>query len=129
MNARTTSLLSIFTLIALSQVAVAGPTADANKLKAERLALANAKTKYTKAKAAYAKKPKDAKLKKGYIDAAVAYGTTTMNSGALTPREKYPIALAVYREVLKLDPKNKEALNNSKMIEEIYKSMGRPVPK
>ncbi len=129
MNTRTTSLLSIFTLIALSQVALAGPTADASKLKAERLALTNAKAKYTKAKAAYTKKPKDAKLKKAYIDATVAYGTTTMNSGALTPREKYPAALNLYREALKLDPKNKEALNNSQMIAEIYKSMGRPIPK
>jgi tetratricopeptide (TPR) repeat protein len=52
-----------------------------------------------------------------------------MTSPALTPKEKYPKALALFREALKVDPKNKVALENKNMIEQIYKSMGRPIPK
>ena len=37
-------------------------------------------------------------------------------------------ALKYYREVLKADPKNEEALKNKKQIEDIYESMGMPIP-
>ncbi len=84
---------------------------------------------YETAKAQYKKKPKDQKLKATYVKATVTLGTMTMNSPDLGPKDKYPGALRLYREALALDPKNKEALANKKMIEDIYKSMGRPIPK
>lgn len=96
----------------------AKPSADLASLK---------KTQGT-AKAAFNKSPKDAKAKSAYIAATVKLGTATMNSEDLPPREKYRGALALYREALKLDPKNNEALANKKLIEDIYKSMGRPIP-
>ena len=80
------------------------------------------------AKATFEKTPKDAKLKSAYVDATVRLGTATMNAEELPPREKYRGALALYREALKLDPKNKEAIANKKLIEDIYKGMGRPIP-
>ena len=80
------------------------------------------------AKAAFDKNPNDAKAKSAYIAATVKLGTATMNAEELPPREKYRGALTLYREALKLDPKNKEALANKKLIEDIYKSMGRPIP-
>lgn len=83
--------------------------------------------KYESAKKALAAKPKDKGLQKAFVVAGCRYGTASMN-GELPPRVKYRQALRVYREVLKVDPKNKEAGNNSKMIIDIYKSMGRPVP-
>jgi hypothetical protein len=51
-----------------------------------------------------------------------------MNDPKLTPKEKYPKALELYRDALALDASNKEANKNKAMIEAIYKSMGRPVP-
>ncbi len=83
--------------------------------------------KYESAKKALAAKPKDKKLKQAFVVAGCRYGTASMN-GDLPARVKYRQALRVYREVLKVDPKNKEASNNSKMIVDIYKQMGRPVP-
>lgn len=57
-----------------------------------------------------------------------AEGTKIMNDPKLTPKEKYPKALDLYRDALALDPSNKEAKENKAMIEAIYKSMGREVP-
>jgi hypothetical protein len=84
---------------------------------------------YTAAKAAYAKKPKDKKAKDRFIAAATKYGHESMTSDALPPRVKYRQTLRIYREVLKLDPKNPVAKPESDLIIKIYKDMGRPVPK
>jgi lipoprotein-anchoring transpeptidase ErfK/SrfK len=47
---------------------------------------------------------------------------------ALPPREKYPNALAIFRNALKIDPDNVLAKDGVKLIEDVYASMGRPVP-
>ena len=83
---------------------------------------------YDAAKKTLAAKPKDAKAKVAYVAAGDRYATATMMSPDLDRKAKYRDALKVYREVLKVDPKNHEAKNNSDMIVSIYKSMGRPVP-
>ena len=46
----------------------------------------------------------------------------------LSPKKKYRTALLRYRRVLELDPNNSEAAENKKQIEDIYQSMGMPVP-
>lgn len=46
----------------------------------------------------------------------------------LPPKEKYKPALQRYRRVLELDPKNEEAAANKMQIEDIYRSMGKPIP-
>jgi hypothetical protein len=46
----------------------------------------------------------------------------------LSPKKKYKPALQRYRRVLELDPANAEALKNKKQIEDIYESMGMPIP-
>lgn len=99
--------------------------AESAKQKAQ---LAASEKVYKAAKAAYQAKPSP-KTKKAYVDATVAFGTKTMMAPVLAPRQKYRGALALYREALKLDPKNKEALNNKKLIEDIYTQMGMPIPK
>jgi hypothetical protein len=55
-------------------------------------------------------------------------GYRVMNAGSLAPREKYPQALRHFGMVLKASPNHKEAAAHKKLIEDIYKSMGRPVP-
>lgn len=47
---------------------------------------------------------------------------------ALAPREKYPQALKMFRESLEIDPNNALAKDSIKLIEDIYTSMGRPLP-
>lgn len=96
---------------------------------AEKKKIAQAEKVYSDAKRSYTAKKSDPKLKKAYVKATVSLGTLVMTSVALPPKEKYPRALGLYREALKVDPNNKEAKENAKMIEDIYKSMGRPVPK
>ena len=46
----------------------------------------------------------------------------------LPAKEKYPKALEMFAEALKVDPQNKLALDSKSMIEGIYESMGKPVP-
>ncbi len=47
---------------------------------------------------------------------------------ALAPREKYPQALVMFRDALQIDPNNALAKDSITLIEDIYTSMGRPVP-
>lgn len=85
-------------------------------------------SEYKAAKAAYTKKPKDAGLKKKYVDATYALGLGTMYAENLPPRQKYSGALDYFREVKKANPKHKGAIDNYDMIAKIYRQMGKPVP-
>jgi hypothetical protein len=78
--------------------------------------------------AAYKAKPKSPELKKALADAYLAKADALMNDPAAPPRMKYPGALRAYRSVLQYDASNAKAQQNIKTIEDIYKSMGRPVP-
>ena len=109
-------------LLVLAAFVAAGAQIPAEK------ALANYKTAYLAAKKRLAATPKDKKVRAAFVVAGDRYATATMTADSLPPRTKYRDALRLYREVLKVDPKNREAANNSKMIIDIYKSMGRPVP-
>ncbi len=80
------------------------------------------------AKTAYLKKTSNPTLKQKYVAATVKLGTATMMSEKLDRKVKYAKALKFYREALKLDPKNVEAKNNKDLIEDIYRSMHRPIP-
>ncbi len=51
-----------------------------------------------------------------------------MYEANLSPKKKYKPALKRYNRVLELDPNNTEAKDNKKQIEDIYQSMGKPIP-
>lgn len=74
-------------------------------------------------------KPKDAKLKLKAAEAYYQAGHAAEYSPNLSPRVKYRAALRDYRVALALDPTHKKAAAEKKTIEDIYKSMGREVPK
>lgn len=112
------------TLLLASTVTAQSKTVSPERAKLDRLAKV-----YREAKAKHLKAPKDAKLKTAFVKATVDFGTATMTSPILAPKDKYPAALRLYREALKLDPKNKEATANKKTIEDIYRGLGRPIPK
>ena len=80
-------------------------------------------------RAAFEKSPKDQKAKGAYLDAAFRYAEVVFVTPALPPKTKYPAALRAYRDIVKVEPKHKEAVKKIALIEGIYKSMNRPIPK
>lgn len=113
-------------VLLLSASAFAQKPFDEKKELAE---LARLEKLQTTAKAAYLKTPKDAKKKKTYVELTLTYANNLQASMALGSKQKYPKALRLYREVLKVEPSNKDAKFNKDRIEAIYKSMGMPIPK
>jgi len=80
------------------------------------------------ANAAYKSKPSSA-TKKKLVDLTVDLASKTMDCTDLTPHEKYPAALRLYRQALSLDPSNPDANAAADTIVKIYHQMGMPVPK
>ena len=81
-----------------------------------------------RAVAKLAKKPNDAKLKTETAEANYQVGYAMMMNPDLPPRVKYPGALKKFNRTLDLNPKHAKAAHDKKTIEDIYKSMGRPIP-
>lgn len=77
---------------------------------------------------AHEKSPGDAGALAKLIAAKTEYGVKLMEDGTVPPMMKYRPALKAFKEVLALDPGNKEASARKAVIEDIYRSMGRPVP-
>ncbi len=73
-------------------------------------------------------KSKSESDKKKCIEMQLRAANYLMFEADLPPKEKYKPALQRFRRVLELDPKNEEALANKTEIEDIYKSMGKPIP-
>jgi hypothetical protein len=75
------------------------------------------------------KSPKDAKVKKAYVDSGVKYEQAVyLGVNKLSPSIKYRATLALCRMVLAVDPKNAQCKKDEDQIIAIYKQMGRPVP-
>jgi tetratricopeptide (TPR) repeat protein len=119
--------LTILVAAVLSVGALAQPADPAIEKEKKEIKRLEARHKATEA--AFTKAPRSQAAKKAHVEATVRLATTVMNARSLAPKDKYPRALRLYRQALKLDPANKEAKANSKMIEDIYKSLGRPIPK
>ena len=79
------------------------------------------------AEAKFMKSKSDAD-KKEYILKQMTAANYLMFEANLSPKKKYKPALQRYNKVLELDPKNAEAMENKKQIEDIYQSMGMPIP-
>ena len=95
---------------------------------AEKQNIAKLLKNHSAIKAAFKKNPKDAKLKKKYVDSNVALGMQYTYAGTVDRKVKYKIAMGYFAEALKYDPKNKDAAETRGVIVSIYRSMGRPVP-
>jgi hypothetical protein len=79
------------------------------------------------ADAKYMKSKSDAD-KKDAIFKQLSAANYLMFEANLAPKKKYKPALKRYRRVLELDPANEEAKQNKQQIEDIYQSMGMPIP-
>lgn len=79
------------------------------------------------ADAAY-RKSKSEKDKETCIKMQLRAANYLMFEADLPPKDKYKPALQRYRRILELDPGNQEAMVNKEQIEEIYESMGKPIP-
>ncbi len=73
-------------------------------------------------------KTKSESDKKNYVIKQMSAANYLMFEANLSPKKKYKPALQRYNKVLEIDPKNSEAMENKKQIEEIYQSMGMPIP-
>jgi len=96
--------------------------------KQELARLAALEKKQQAAKADLHKHPKDASAKNKFVVLNDQLANDTMMAGPIDPKVKYPKALRLYRESLKVNPQDAEASRWVKQIEAIYKSMHRPVP-
>ena len=101
------------------------PSADAKK---ELASLAKLEKARNAAKADYAKHPKAAGAKAKFTKLNDEYANQLMTTESLTPHQRYPKALSLYRESLKADPHDTEARKWVDEIESIYKSMHKPIP-
>jgi hypothetical protein len=77
---------------------------------------------------AYEANPNDAEAKKKLAEATYEFGHNVMLDNSLGPKVKYPEARRQFKRVLELDPNHEQAAAEKKQIEDIYASMGRPVP-
>jgi tetratricopeptide (TPR) repeat protein len=77
---------------------------------------------------AYEKNPNDAETKKKLVQATYDLGRKIEYDDALPPFVKYPQALSLFTQALELDPTHKEALAEKEQIENIYRSMNKPIP-
>ena len=102
------------------------PTTDANTEGSDKLAESLSK-EADNADAKFEKSKSDAD-KKVCVEKQMEAANYLMFQADLPPKKKYRPALKRYRRVLQLDPNNKEAAANKQQIEDIYKSMGMPVP-
>jgi tetratricopeptide (TPR) repeat protein len=111
---------------AINEEASAQPPKE--QVKTETMDLASLEASFKQAEKAFKENPADNAAKEKYIAASNSLAFVIMGSDE-PPNKKYPKALAMYREVLKLDPENREAKKWVEDIEAIYESLGRPVPK
>ncbi len=118
----------VATLLLLSMVTAFAQVNPSATPEQEKKNIALLLKNHATSKAAFTKKPKDAKAKKSYVDSNVALGLQYTYAQTVDRKEKYKIALSYLREALKHDPKNKDAKEMYDQIVSIYKSMGRPVP-
>ncbi|MBC8137035.1 MAG: hypothetical protein H8F28_14235 [Fibrella sp.] len=75
------------------------------------------------------KSPKSPVAKKAHSASLTALARGVMNDPAIPPVKKYPEALTLLRQAVKLDATNKNAAGDIKRIEAVYKQMGKPIPK
>lgn len=98
---------------------------DVVKRKVELAAL---EKKQVAAQTAFKKSPKNPIAKKNYIELSNKLAYETMMARYIPSKERYPKSLKLYRAVLKVDPKNETATMWKQQIEDIYRSLGRPIP-
>ncbi|MBC7805004.1 MAG: hypothetical protein H7145_02520 [Akkermansiaceae bacterium] len=75
------------------------------------------------------KSPTNPAAKKAHSASLTALGRGVMDDPAIPPVKKYPEALNLFRQAVKLDATNKNAAGDIKRIETVYKQMGKPIPK
>ncbi|MBX3118742.1 MAG: hypothetical protein KF784_06725 [Fimbriimonadaceae bacterium] len=80
-------------------------------------------------KQTYYKNPKSASAIKELAETGNTYAEMIMKADWIEPKQMYPHALKIFRVVKQADPKNEKATRWIKTIEDIYRSMGRPIPK
>ena len=76
----------------------------------------------------YAANRGDIQLRAELVGATYELAEGVMYRSAAPPNRKYPAALRLFRAVLALEPNHEKALENKKIIEDIYEALGKPLP-
>jgi hypothetical protein len=76
----------------------------------------------------YAASRGDNQLRAELVKATFELAEGVMYRSAAPPNRKYPAALRLFRAVLALEPNHEKALENKKIIEDIYEALGKPLP-
>ena len=119
-------LLIAVSLLVFAACSVAQqPTKEAKR---EQAALAKLQKARDAVKADYDKHPRDPQLKIQFVKMNDALANATMTTDGLTPHQKYAGALRLFRQSVKTDPHDAEAIKWINQIESIYESMHRPIP-
>ena len=129
MKLRFSHLFYSFSVLAVILFGTLATTQATNPSLKEKQRLLMLEKNYKQSKSLYVSNPKNENFRKAYILDTLTLGNAIMTSTTLAPKAKYPHALRLFREVLVIDPKNRSAMKNKELIEGIYKSMGRPIPK
>lgn len=74
------------------------------------------------------KAPNDKEVTAALADAHFQYAESYLNDAEMPPMRKYPTALREYRKVLTFDKNHEVAKKRITLIENIYRSMNRPIP-
>jgi len=119
-------IVLLLCLAALAPAAFAQAPAQVKKDQAD---LAKLSTQRDASKTAMYKHPGNASYRHAFVLINDRFANKTMNASWMTPHDKYSKALRLYRVSLNLDPHDPDAKQWVDMIESIYKSMGRPIPK
>lgn len=106
------------------------PKADIEKLKAasELVNQGQFEEGLSQLDAMAKRSPNDIALKQSRIQGHLKYGAYFLYSDTLSKKTQYRDALREFRTVLKIDPDNKDAKEQSELIIGIYKQMGREIP-
>jgi hypothetical protein len=73
--------------------------------------------------------PGNSALRAAAGEAYYKAGHEMMVSAKLNRKVKYRGALRLFREALRVDPAQRQAAGEKQLLEDIYRSMGRPIPR
>src|SRR5205085_1867733 len=98
------------------------PPATPSEAKQEQAQISRLTAEQTAAKLVYGKHPRDAAVRRKYVDSTVNLGVLYVNAKSVPPKIQYRTALHLFREALKIDASNKVANEWRNQIEAIYRS-------
>lgn len=90
--------------------------------------LEDLRLQYEAARAELEANPDATETRDQFLVVAYMYAETRMYDPSLTPQEKYPESLRIFRDIVAMEPGHDDARAQIQVIEGIYRELGRPIP-